>query len=240
MRPIPEALRWLGATLSLVAVALVSVVLLGDALGDLFAAAPPEQATGAGRTGEVAQPSEPAPTAGGPVQDGSATPLADLAVAGGAVTQAASPRLTIGGDAGGDSLHLAFATIPGNPGCLASVSLEMTVLEATPTELGAYPSALRDLDRLGADAEVPQPAVAEGRPRALAFTDGTPGRLRWSLTDLYAAWVRGELAAAGTPLVVAIAPTEADPSAAVALAAAEAGGAAAPRLVWTGTPGCGR
>lgn len=249
MEPAPGAMRWLGAILGLVIVAFVSLLLLRDALGDLLAVAPPQQRDPDPDEVDAGPPVEP--TAGGPVQDGSVTPLADVAVARGVVTQTDADRLQLDGATAAASLHLQFAAIPGNPGCIAKVDLELTVIEATPAELAAYPSGLADLQSLAPGAPVPQALPADQRPGALAFTDGTPGRLRWNITDLYAGWVRGEPAPAGTPgagdgaqaqgtgLVVAIAPTVADAATRVTFASGEAGQPAAPALVWTGAPGCG-
>ncbi|HWB71186.1 MAG TPA: hypothetical protein VG452_03135 [Egibacteraceae bacterium] len=251
MEPAPGAMRWLGAILGLVVVALLSLLLLRDALGDLLAVAPPQQRDpGAAEVDAGPPPESPAgPAAGGPVQDGSVTPLTDLAVAGGVVSQTDAERLQLDGPTGAGSLHLQFATIPGNPGCIAGVDLELTVVEATPAELAAYPSGLADLQGLAPGEAVPQALPTDQRPGALAFTDGTPGRLRWNITDLYAGWVRGELAPTGTPgaggaqqgpgLVVAIASTVADATTTVTFASAETGQPTAPELVWTGTPGCG-
>jgi hypothetical protein len=235
------AVRWLLALSAMALVAFFSGTLAVDQLRGAVV-------LGDGADADEVQ-DEPTATittaAGGPVEDGSAPASADFSASGGIVDEVGATSLTVGAEPG-DLVYVQFPLIPGDLTCLATVSLELEVELATPTELGVYPSGVFNAETVTDGATLPEPTVLADAPRAIAFTDGSPGRLRWDVTELYRAWASGESFTPtgagvldGTPFVVAVQPTVADdPDRQVRLAASEAG-AAGPSLTWTGVPGCG-
>lgn len=181
----------------------------------------------------------------GPVADGNAAAQADLSIATGTVGGVGAPQLTIG-PGPGDAALLVFPLIAGSPDCVATASLEVAIESATPaTELGVYASGQFDTSVL-ADATVVQGEVVLDRTSPpLQFTDGTPGRLTFDVTQLYRTWASGQPFANGqqvppeTPFTVVVRATdEGAVGRAIVMTASEAGDAG-PRLLWTGTPGCG-
>jgi hypothetical protein len=182
----------------------------------------------------------------GPVTDGVAPPQADFTLLGPTVGPPQAPALTIG-PAGNDGVVLSFPVIDGDPACVQSARIDISVVEATPTELAVYPSRLTDLPSLSEGQQVPEdPVIAVDAP-PIAFTDGTPGRLVWDVTELYRTFVTagsfsgGDAPTIGTPFTVVIRPTGGDqPGRVVAFDSSEAPEPAlGPALVWSGVPGCG-
>lgn len=181
---------------------------------------------------EDAAESEPAgDVPPGPVSDGEAEPAADFAVQDGIVAQTSAPRLSLHGD--GHVAVLRFPLIEGEPACVASAELRMSLLEAERTEVAVYAGPLGEF----ADGDEVDDPRQDDTVHALALTDGSPGRLVWDVTDFYRDWANGDLAQPGTPFVVAVA--AAGEPAPVTFASSESEEADAPALVWEGKPDCG-
>lgn len=184
------------------------------------------------------------PGAGGaPVEDGQATPFADVVLIDGEAVDFGTEQLVIGpGEA--DGIALSFPLIPGAASCAASVTLELQIEEATPTRLFVYPSALFDLAGLS-PGELSEDPILDAAPQAVAETDGSPGRLSWDVTGMYRTWALGEpfptggAAPGDTPFTVVVRPEGAESGREVVLLANEAGPDVAPLLSWTGEEGCG-
>lgn len=233
--------RWFVAIGVCVIVVLVAVPMAIDALsaslvfGDQAGDAPGEEDPssvdgGADDTDNAVGPAGEVPT--GPVSDGQAAGDHDFVVREGVVAQATSQSLRLRQE--GDAVVAVFPLVDGDPACVALAELEMQLEEADATEIAVYASTVRrPLD----DGEEVGDAHLDGMARALAVTDGTPGRLRWDVTDLYRAWAAGELAPAGSPLAILVAPP--DGGADLTFSSTEAGLPEAPALVWEGETGCG-
>lgn len=231
-----QTARWFVALGASVLVVLVAVPLALDALSASLVFGDGDDEAGDPDVGppvdDGSTPAEPAgqvPT--GPVADGESPPDADLVVRDGVVRQAATNRLMLG--EAGDVAVTVFPLVEGDPGCVAVVELEMQLEEADATEVAVYASSVHTIPTDGDEID----PLLDGTVRALAFTDGTPGRLRWDVTEVYRAWATGQLAPAGTPFAVVVAPPE-EP-AELTFYAREAGARTAPALVWEGEAGCG-
>jgi hypothetical protein len=192
--------------------------------------------------GEDAEEAADLPT--GPVEAGATTPDVDFSVNDGLVNRAVGDELFIGPD-GDDSVVLSFPLIEGDPNCVEGVRLELEIRSATPTELGAHPSALFDAGAVEDGSPPPGDLMLNPDPSALAFTNGTPGRLPWDVTGMYRTWATGAAfgedrqAPVGTPFVVAVRATDGGaPGRAVEFGSVESGDQA-PTLTWTGVAGCG-
>lgn len=208
--------------------ALSASLVFGDQAGDDPAEEDPDD--GADDQENAVDPVGEVPT--GPVSDGQAAADHDFVVRDGVVAQATSQSLRLREE--GDAVVAVFPLVDGDPACVALAELEMQLEEADATEIAVYASTvLRALD----DGEEVGDAHLDGTARALAVTDGTPGRLRWDVTDLYRAWATGELAPAGSPLAILVAPP--DGGADLTFSSTEAGLPEAPALVWEGETGCG-
>ncbi|MGH8900491.1 MAG: hypothetical protein ACRDYA_02135 [Egibacteraceae bacterium] len=181
---------------------------------------------------------EPAPDqlAGGPVSDGSAPATADFVARGGVVAESKASELTLTHDQG-SAVVLAFPVIPGNSTCVGNVFLEVTILQATPTELGSFGASAYDADDLVDGAPLPAELVAGREPSWKALATA-PGRLRWDVTSAYRDFLTSGQAPAGAPFVAAIRVTKTDqPDGGVRFAASESR-VNAPALTWSGVPGC--
>lgn len=183
--------------------------------------------------GDGAPEGTPGQVPTGSVTDGEAPPEADFVVRGGVVRQSSSETLGIRDM--GDAVVALFPLIDGAPACVALAELELTLEAADATEVVVYASSVRA--PLGNGDEVDD-ARLDTTPRALAVTDGTPGRLRWDVTDVYRAWASGELAPPGTPFAIVVAPPVAEAVAQLTFSSSEAGPPDAPALLWEGDPEC--
>lgn len=181
--------------------------------------------------GDALEPSDPT----GPVGDGGAAADTDLAVHDGTVRQGDAARIEVTGNAADSGIVASFDLVDGDPSCVASLELAVDVVEATPGELAVYPSGVTDTDEL-ADGETVEGLTLDESPRALALSDGRPGRLVWDLTELYQQWTQ-DLTPPGTDLAVVIRPRQ--ESQRVRVASVESEESAGPRLAWTGEQGCG-
>lgn len=222
-----RALRWLIALGLCVLLVLVAVPAAFDAIRSSIEIRDQErQAEGA----DTPQPSSPS----GPVRDGGAAAKTDFAVRGGTVRQSEATRLTVSGPAPDGGLVAGFDLIEGAPACVASLELAVDVVEASSGELGVHAAAISDVEALTDGDAVEQVALSE-ETYAVAVSDGTPGRLSWDVTDLYAQWTRG-LTPPETPLAVVVRPQEEGQD--VRVASTESDDSAGPRLRWTGEEGC--
>lgn len=182
----------------------------------------------------------------GPVEDGWAPPQVDLTLLGPTIGPTQAAELTIG-PAPDDGIVLSFPVIPGAPECVASARVDLSVREATPTELGVFPSRLTDLPTLEEGMPLPEdPVIAVDAP-VLAFTDGTEGRMSWDVMELYrtfvtgGSWPGGDAPPVGTPFTVVIRATDqGEEDRLVVFESSEAPPPAlGPALAWSGVPGCG-
>lgn len=203
--------------------AITGSLVFGDAEDDEEEDPPDGEADPVDPVGEV-------PT--GPVQDGTARAEADFVVHDGVVTQASSESLAISQP--GEVVVAIFPLVEGDPDCVASAELQLHVQAADATELGVYAASIRAPLDDGDQVDDPR---ADDQLRAIAVTDGSPGRLLWDVSAAYRAWATGELAPAGTPFAVVIAPPEGAP--ALTFSSVESGADQAPGLRWEGTPDCG-
>lgn len=169
----------------------------------------------------------------GPVEDGSTTVHADFLVREGTVRQRSAERLSIRED--GDAIVVVVDLIDGAAECVAAVHLEMELVEADPTELYVYAADVGRVDELQDGDDLGDPRRGDDAPPA-AVTDGTPGWLRWDLTERYATWVQDGGLSRDRPLALLVAPPEA---AMVRFASSDAVEDRRPRLKWQGAPGCG-
>jgi hypothetical protein len=236
----PEAwrsLRWLVALVVLGLVVVVTIPLTISALSqsvrfeDEEAAANGDGEGEEGEAGAAGNGERDPEAATGPVEDGQGIADPDFVVSGGAAEQVTVQRLVIG-DA--ETLVLAFEPPEGDPACVAETELALELLEATPAEIGAQTSGLSVPDDVSSGDEVPD-EVSQGENVALAATDGTPGTLRWDITEVFDEWAETP----ASQFVITVRPTAADPDTELAFAASEAGEEQAPLLSWTGEPGCG-
>lgn len=201
-------------------------VVLGDAVGDAEDGEDTEEPDSDGAstpTGEVAS---------GPVTAGDAAPDADFVVRGGVVDDSAASSLALSAE--GDELVAVFPLIDGDPGCVATAELAFQLEEADATEVGVYAAHTTAVPD---DGDEVGDLRRDDTLHAVALTDGTPGRLRWDVTNLYRSWASADLAPPGTPFAVVV--TALDPAAEVTFASSEAGADSAPLLEWDGEPGCG-
>lgn len=225
-------LRWPLAILLMVLVVWFTIPQLLDALAGTVEISPDVPAS---------SPGAAAPAAGAePVEDGAARAVADVSVVDGTVALPDDETLVLGEEPR-DTVLVAFPLIPGDAACVARVLLELTVLQASPAELGVWPSTVTDIDELTPGERAPRELLVGSRPAGRALTDGSPGRLRWDVTAAYSQWVSDDLAPQGTPLVLGIRATDiASDDPGVVFAALESGAAGAPTLTWTGEEGCGQ
>lgn len=237
MRPeVWRQLRWVVAFGACALIVVVGVPMAIDAVTNSIVVAGDEGDDDLDATGEEATPApdgaEPAATVPtGPVSDGDAEPDADFAVRAGTVRQASTPVLSLSDDT--DVVLLVFPLIEGDPACVGSAVLELSLREADRTEVAVYAGALHEgLE----DGEEVSDARRDDTVHALALTDGSPGRLRWDVTDLYRSWASGELASPGTPFAAAVAVHGAP---ADVLFTSSDSDDDAPALVWEGESGCG-
>lgn len=233
------ALRWVIAIGVLALVALYCIRAIAGSLGDLVVLGDDEP-----REPLVTPVASSPPPPLGPVTSGSALPVADFASEGGVVRGATEAALSISA-APDEAFYLQFPLIEGDPTCVESVALELTVVEATASELGVVPAGVLGASPADGSA-LPDPAILVETPAALAFTDGTAGRLRWDVTTLYRQWTSGEPfapggtgVADGTPFAIAIRITQGDPDGAVVFASADGAPETSPALLWRGAEGCG-
>lgn len=227
-----RVVRWVVALGACALVVVVAVPMTMDAVTNSLVFGDPEGDEGEPEDGEDADPTEPGgevPT--GPVEDGQARATADFVVRDGVVGQAAGESLVI--SEAGDVAVAVFPLIQGDPDCVATAELQLHMQEGDATELGVYAASIRgpleDGDEVGG-------VNADDQLRAIAITDGSPGRLLWDVSAAYRAWAAGELAPAGTPFAVVVAPS--DQSAAIRFSSVEAGDDQAPTLRWEGDPDC--
>lgn len=240
-------LRWPLALLLMVAIVRYAMPRFLDAAGSavsfnfgdslLFAGGSEEpSAEPTGAPSEVIDPTllqRPA----GPVEDGSATPVADFDASEGSVDDLTAEELVIG-DVLGDVVLLAFNLVDGDPDCLTSMELAVEVLAADgETEIGIWPTYQGDAATFDQFEAIADPLVFPGLPTALAGV-AAPGRLEQ--LDVLAAYraIFDAGLPAGSVFTLAVQPTGTlEEGGGVVFASSEAGDEA-PVLSWTGAPGC--
>lgn len=229
-----RSVRWLVALGACILVVLVSVPLALDAVTNsvVFGGESASDEEDAGQdpaADEAALPEPPPGPPSGPVTDGEAAPDVDAVVTDGALAQTTDAELVL--DAEGSLALLVFPRIEGDPACVTSAELGVELTAAEATELAVY--AATSPPDVEDGVEVDDPRV-DGEVRALAVTDGSPGRLRWDVSGLYRSWASGELGPVGGSFAVAVAPPAG--TAAVTFAASESD--VPPSLVWDGDEDC--
>lgn len=192
---------------------------------------------------ELAAPTPSASPAitGGPVEASTEEPVADATVVAGTIADLDSETLVIGpGQV--DAVAVAFPQVEGDPRCVESATLLMWVEEGSEAELLVYPSGITDLASasLGPIEEL----RLDPAPQAVAVTDGSPGQLRWDVSNMYRTWALGQpfttggVAPEGAPFTVVVKPkVEAEPGREVVFGSVESG--SPPTLEITGVEGCG-
>jgi hypothetical protein len=232
---VPAALRWLGALAGMLLVVAIALPMAVDAIirsveiddaGRAPVILPEEEED----LEEDLLPQEP-------VEAGAAAPIHDFSGRDAVVRQADNPSVAIG-EVEGDAVYVVFAPVPGSPACVGEALLELELLEATPTELGAYPADVPGAAELSSGDELPDSPFLTPEPLALAVTDGTPGRLLWDVTNLYVRWAEGEFGDQEHFVVAIRPPAYDDPDLEVRFASIEADADDAGLLTWTGLPDC--
>lgn len=172
----------------------------------------------------------------GPVVDGFAGPIADFHV-NDTVADIDAQDLILTDDAA-DSVIIAFALPPGDPGCMASVSVTLTVSEVlSPTEIGIFASDVSDAAEVLDNQQVDGDLRLDPTPMTTALLEA-PGSLTLDITAGYQRYFTYELPPA-TPFVLAVVPTiPVETQGGVRFVAADQLNESAPTLTWVGTPGC--
>ena len=171
----------------------------------------------------------------GPVEDGSAQPTADFGLSGGTADAVDAPEIAIGSQEG--AAVLAFAPIDGSPDCLATMTLGISVLEATQTEIGIFVAALSGVDAVATGEAVTGDVVTTDTPFAVALVADS-GRLELDVSLAYRDFLTGS-GASGEPFVLSVVPTSTlEEGGGITFAASEQGAEAGPALTWTGIEGC--
>jgi hypothetical protein len=178
----------------------------------------------------------PALLAGGPVLDGSAPAIVDFVARDGKVAESGTPELTLTSERG-NAIVLAFPMIPGKSTCIGNVWIEMTALQATPTELGSFGASAYHVRDLADGAPLPADLVMDKEP-SWRVSSNAPGRLRWDVTNAYREFLTSGRALTGASFVAAIEATSSDrPGGGIRFAASESH-VNTPTLIWSGVPGC--
>ena len=228
-----SALKWIVAVVALALVVLLSAPAALEALtGSIrFEDNEPELPT---------IPDQPAAPTLTPVEDGTAVASTDFLAVDRIVQDMDADALTVQGPE--QAMVAAFPLIEGDEECIGTVELEIS-LTATDNEgrIGVFPSGVFT-PLLLADGDGAIPSLTPG-PAALAVTNGSLGRLRWDVTDLYRTWVRGSAFGditipGGVPFTVAVHGVDGDGDS-FTFATLESGEATAPAITWTGAPECG-
>lgn len=241
-----EVVKWVTAIAVLAGLVVYAVLALPGALGNSVEVVddePTPTASASASASETVAAASPDPALQGPVTDGNLQPTVDLSLDNGVVTGIAEDTLVIGSQES-DAVIVSFPLIRGDPDCVGAVLLELNVEDATPTELGVAPSGLFDLGTLAEGAAVPATVLLDPAPGPLAFTNGSPGRLRWDVTPIYRTWALGtpfpggESAPPRTPFILAVRPTGPGTADREVVFSAKEAGEDGPSLSWIGLPGC--
>ena len=240
-------LRWPLALLGLLAVVAYALPRLPDALGGMIEFDPsgsilaPDEGASESEVAldvPVAELAEPTLQPGtGPVTDGSATPIADFSVSE-TIADIDGETLTLSDDPA-DAIIIAFDIPPGDPGCMAAVTLNLTASEVnSPVEVGVFPSTLDDPVAVVDNQLVEDELRATPTPIALALVEGE-GPVPIDITAGYQEYFLHDFPA-GRPLVLTLAATTpVEPPGGASFVSANAEDEEeVPTLLWTGTPGC--
>ncbi|MEO2107777.1 MAG: hypothetical protein ABGZ36_19330 [Actinomycetota bacterium] len=172
----------------------------------------------------------------GPVTDGQAAPIADFYV-NDTVADIDGTSLILSDDPA-DSIVVAFDLPPGDPGCMSSLTLGLSVEDVlSTTELGIYPSSLIDAANVVDNQQVDGDLKASPSPMATALVEAE-GRLELDVLGGYQSYFLLEHPP-GTPFVLTVEPTiDVESQGGVRIVSANAESDASPTLTWVGTPGC--
>lgn len=245
--------RWPLAIALMLAVVAYAAPRLGDALGgmvdlgfeegsvfDLDGGDATEEATDDVAEVPTTEAAVELPT--GPVEDGTAAPVADFGLSGGTADAVDDPIVPIGDQDG--AAILAFEALDGHPDCLATMTLGLQVLEATSTEIGIFLADIADAAAVATGGAVAGDVVTTDTPFAVALVRD-PGRLELDVSLAYRDFVAATAAAggAGGPggdlFVLSVVPTSTlEAGGGVQFAASEQGEETGPSLTWTGVPDC--
>jgi hypothetical protein len=249
---LPPAVRWIGAVAALAVIVLIAAPLALDQLqqgivinggsGSGGAAATEPGAGVSPSPGSGTAPSSPSEAAAppvattGPVEDGSAEPVADFVVSDGSVEGPSAEELEL--DETDDAVYAAFPPIAGTASCVEEVSLRLEAGDGSRTELRAYAAALGNPEGLEVGQEVPSDTRLGESVSTVALFNGAPGVLEWEVTDQYDQIIGSEQIASGAPLVFTVQPTGNAAAGPLELTASEASSGTAPTLSWEGESGC--
>jgi hypothetical protein len=174
-----------------------------------------------------------------PVDTAAAEATADVSIRNGAVRQADESFVAIGG-AAGDGVIFAFEQFSGSPECVNIVNILFTPLQATPaTELIVHASAVTNVAELSDGDALPDPPFVDEGPDASVMVEATGEEVRVNVTDLYLAWVAGEVTdEPDAPFSVVLRPSDTLADRRIQIASVE-GEERGPRLSWSGVEGCG-
>ena len=236
--------RWPIAIVALLAVAQYAYPRFLDTLPTMFEFDPSgsilDQSTESSESEEpLALEPTTAPTLApptGPVTDGTAVPIADFYV-NDTVADIDNDALILSDDEA-DSIVIAFDLPPGDPGCMSSMTLDLTIDEVlSATEIGVYASNLTTAGQVVDNQQVDGDLRAVATPMATALIE-SPGRINLNVLAGYQSYFTiGQPPA--TPFVVTIAPTiPVESQGGLRIDSANLENDNSPALTWLGTPGC--
>jgi hypothetical protein len=174
-----------------------------------------------------------------PVDTAAASATADLSVRNGAVRQATESFVAIGG-APNDAIILAFEQFSGSPECINIVNILFTPLQVTPpTELIVSASTVTNASELADGDTLPDPPYVEEGPQPSVTVEEAGEEHRVNVTELYQAWVTGELTDdPDAAFTVILRPPDTLADRRIQVASID-GDERGPRLSWSGIDGCG-
>lgn len=232
--------------------ALVGVAVLGLAGAAALASAPTAPTRAAGSP-SAAAPRSAAPAAG-PLVEATVQAAQVFAASGDAffdtaTLQRSPEELAVVKDVGelldpqdARALLVVLPLPAGGPACLQAARLTLDVAATTggPAEVGVPPGAATSLveDRLPPSGEADVAAILDSRPRGVAQVTG-PGAVPVDVTSLVRTWAAGgsfpstgRQVEPGTPLLLVLRPTAADPGRWTVTLASP------PAMTYRSTPGC--
>ena len=212
--------------------ALGGMVSFGFEEGSIF---DPDGADATAEPTATVEASEEAPVTlpTGPVADGTAAPVADFGLSGGTADAVDDPQIAIGEQEG--AAVLAFAPVEGHPDCLATMTLGLSVLEATQTEIGIFLADLPGADAVATGEAVTGDVVTTDTPFAVALV-ADAGRLELDVSLAYRDFLTA--GGGGGPFVLSVVPTSTLEAGGGITFAASENGVDTPALTWTGIDGC--
>jgi hypothetical protein len=172
----------------------------------------------------------------GAVADGTAQPIADFAVAD-TVADIDVEAMELS-EAPGDAVVIAFDLPAGDPSCMASMTLSLTVADAAgATEVGVWPGTIAEPVEVVDDQLVEGDLRATPTPMATVLVEQA-GPIQVDVLGGFQQYFSLDLPAEQPFVLVLQATTPVEPGGGVAFASANAQDETVPTLSWTGTPGC--